>query len=82
MRPKSNNKEKQRNIGLKISPNILFLGILLLSSNIFLINQNTVLHVLEKVKKTKVKVLGEELNLSDGLVKVFFIIFHNFLLVH
>jgi len=60
---------------------LLLTDILLLSGNIFLIKQNSFLHILERVKKTKVKVLGEELGLPDGLVKALFMLLPNLLLV-
>ena len=48
---------------------MLLINMLLLSSNVLLIKQDTVLHFLERVKETQVKVLGEEPGLPDGLVK-------------
>ena len=57
----------------------LLLASLLLSSNIFLVKQNT---ILEWVKKTQVKVLDKESDLPDDLVEALFMLLHNLLLVH
>ena len=57
-------------------------SLLFLRSNFFFVKQNTILHVLEKVKKTQVKDFGEEPGLLGGLLKALFMLVHNFLLVH
>ena len=61
---------------------LLLLTGLLFSSNIIFIKQNTVLHVLERVKETQVKVLSEEPDLPDGLVEALFMLFHDLLYLH
>jgi len=55
---------------------------LLLRNNFFFIKQKIVIHIIQWVKKTQVKVLGEELDLPDGLVKALFILLHNLFLVY
>jgi len=53
---------------------ILLLVGLLLGSNIFLIKKNTILHILERVKKIQVKTIGEELGFPNGLLKALFML--------
>jgi len=62
---------------------ILFLpASLFLHNNILFVKQNIILHVLEKVKETQIKVLGEEPDLPNSLVKALFMMLHSLLLVH
>ena len=55
---------------------------LLLRSNFLLIKKDIVLHILERIKETKVKVLGKETSLPDSLLKPFFMLLHDLLLVN
>ena len=55
---------------------------LLLRNSFYLIKQNTILYVLEWVKKTQVKFLSKELNLIDGLVEALSMLLHNLFLVN
>ena len=79
MWPNSKTKEKQRkgslNIGIiTLLLNILLLiDILLLSCNIFLVKQNTILHILERVKMTQV-FLREKPDLLDNFFKALFML--------
>ena len=61
---------------------LLLINNLLLCSNFLLVKENTVLHILAKVKETQVKVLGEEPKMLDGLVEPLFMLLHNLLLVY
>jgi len=54
----------------------------LLRSNFLLSKQNIILHILEKVKETQIKVLGEEPSLPRGLLKSFFMLLHSLILVN
>ena len=55
---------------------------LLLRNSFYLIKQNTILYVLEWVKKTQVKFLSKDLNLIDGLVEALSMLLHNLFLVN
>ncbi|KAL5159262.1 hypothetical protein HKD37_15G043616 [Glycine soja] len=62
---------------LNIGPIALLLArILLYNSYLFFVKQFTILHVLQWVNKTQVKILGEELDLSDNLIKALFMLLH------
>ena len=47
---------------------------------IFLVKQNIILHIIERVKKTQVKVFSEEADLLDGFIKVFLMLLHSLFL--
>ena len=61
---------------------LLLINSLLLYSNVLLAKKSTILHILERVKETQVKVLGKEPSLPDGLVESFAMLLHDLLLVN
>ena len=86
----SSNEKRRKEMKGSLSIDIIFFLLntlllltgLLFSRNIIFIKQNTVLHVLERVKETQVKVLSEEPDLPDGLVEALFMLFHDLFLVN
>ena len=60
---------------------MLFINNLVLYNNVILIKQDTIINILEGIEETQVKVLCEEAGLPDSLVKYFFMLLHDLLLV-
>ena len=79
---KSSTEKNIKDGSLNIGPIVVLVAIILLhDSYLFFVKKSTVLHFLEWVKKTQVKILGEEHGLLDNHVKANFMLLHGLFLV-